>query len=207
MRPLFLALALALAPMPLRAEDAAAPEEILPAISVAPAVLHPLADRILASGLVGPVEEVQVAPLIEGQPIETLLADVGDMVAEGQVLAVLSKSTLELQRAQVNAAHAAAAATVAQAEAQLIEAESASAEAARVAERTAKLREQGSASQAASDTAGANAVAATARVMVVPYINSIFFSRCKSEHSRAWPGSTRCYVTSPGTTMVGVPSC
>ena len=169
MRPLFLvsAIALMLAPLPLLAEDtAAAAEEILPAISVAPATTHPLADRILASGLIGPVEEVQVAPLIEGQPIEALLADVGDTVAEGQVLAVLSKSTLQLQRAQVNAAHAAAAATVAQAEAQLVEAESAAAEAARVAERTAKLREQGSASQAASDTASANAVAATARVTV-----------------------------------------
>lgn len=167
MRALLLVSALvsALAPLPLLAEDTAA-GEVLPAISVAPATVHPLADRILASGLIGPVEEVQVAPLIEGQPIEALLADVGDAVAEGQVLAVLSKSTLELQRAQVNAAHAAAAATVAQAEAQLVEAESAAAEAARVAERTAKLREQGSASQAASDTASANAVAATARVTV-----------------------------------------
>ncbi len=166
-----LALTLMLAPLPLGAEDAAAPAtepaaEVLPAISVAPAAVHPLKDRIIASGLVGPVEQVQVAPLIEGQPIETLLADVGDVVAEGQVLATLSKSTLELQRAQVIAAHAAAAATVAQAEAQLVEAESAAAEAARVAERTAKLREQGSASQAAEDTASANAVAATARVTV-----------------------------------------
>ncbi|NGM47602.1 efflux RND transporter periplasmic adaptor subunit [Rhodobacter sp. SGA-6-6] len=164
--PLLAALALCLAPLPLPAEDAAPAAEVLPAISVAPAALHPLEDRIIASGLVGPVEEVQVAPLIEGQPIEALLADVGDTVAEGQVLAVLSKSTLELQRAQVNAAHAAAAATVAQAEAQLVEAEAAAAEAARVADRTAKLREQGSASQAASDTANANAVAATARVTV-----------------------------------------
>ena len=176
MRPLFLvsAIALMLAPLPIRAEDTAAPApapapaagEILPAISVAPANVHPLADRILASGQIGPVEEVLVAPLIEGQPIETLLVDVGDMVAEGQVLAVLSKSTLDLSRAQVTAAQAAAAATVAQAGAQLVEAESAAAEAARVAERTAKLREQGSASQAASDTASANAVAATARVTV-----------------------------------------
>lgn len=170
-----LALALMLAPLPLRAEDAAATAtdpateaaaEVLPAISVAPAAVHPLKDRIIASGLVGPVEQVQIAPLIEGQPIEALLADVGDVVAEGQVLATLSKSTLDLQRAQVIAAHAAAAATVAQAEAQLVEAESAAAEAARVAERTAKLREQGSASQAAEDTANANAVAATARVTV-----------------------------------------
>ncbi len=116
--------------------------------------------------MIGPVEMVQVQPLIEGQPIERLMADVGDTVAEGQVLAVLSKSTLELQRSQVLASLAAAKATIAQAEAQLIDAESAAAEAARVAERTAKLREQGSASQAAADTANAAAVSATARVTV-----------------------------------------
>ena len=66
MRPLFLvsAIALMLAPLPIRAEDTAAPApapapaagEILPAISVAPANVHPLADRILASGQIGPVE-------------------------------------------------------------------------------------------------------------------------------------------------------
>jgi HlyD family secretion protein len=147
----------------------AAPEaaaEVLPAISVATVETRMLADRIIASGLVDAVEEVQVAPLIEGQPIETLLADVGDVVTEGQVLATLSSSTLELQKAQVTAGLAAALATVAQAEAQLVEASSAAAEAGRVAERTNTLREQGSASQAAADTANSNAVSATARVTV-----------------------------------------
>ena len=172
-RPLLMTVALAalLAPLPLHAQEASSPAEdlrgdVLPAISVAPVAVHPLQDRIIASGLIAAVEQVQVAPLVEGQPIEALLADVGDMVVEGQVLATLSKSTLELQLAQVVASHAAAEATIAQADAQLIEAESSAAEAARVAERTAKLRDQGSASQAAADTANANAVAATARVTV-----------------------------------------
>lgn len=159
-----------LAAAPLRAESAApAPEatpEALPAISVAPASLHPLTDRIIASGLIGAVEEVQIAPQVEGQPIEALLVDVGDTVSQGQVLATLSKSSLELSLAQVNAAHAAAGATVAQAEAQLVEAEASAAEAARVSQRTAKLKEQGSASQAAADSASAAAIAATARVTV-----------------------------------------
>jgi HlyD family secretion protein len=159
------------APLPVAAQEAepAAPAvepTVLPAISVMAATARPLTDKVIASGLIGPVEEVLVAPLIEGQPIEELRADVGDVVAEGQVLAVLSKSTLELQRSQVFASLAAAKATIAQAEAQLIDAESAAAEAARVAERTAKLREQGSASQAAADTANAAAVSATARVTV-----------------------------------------
>jgi HlyD family secretion protein len=125
-----------------------------------------MVDRIIASGLVAPVEEVQVAPLIEGQPLEQLLVDVGDLVAEGQVLAVLSRSTLELNRSEAVASLAAAQSGIAQAEAQLVEAEAAEAEARRVADRTAILREQGTAAQAQADTANANATSAAARVNV-----------------------------------------
>lgn len=138
----------------------------LPAITVSTAGPRKLSDRIIASGLIAPIEEVLVQPLIEGQPIEALLADVGDDVTEGQVLARLSKSTLELQRAQSVAGLEAAKATIAQTEAQLLDAESAAAESARVADRTRKLREQGSASQAALDTANAASISATARVTV-----------------------------------------
>jgi HlyD family secretion protein len=145
------------------AADAAA---TLPAITVSTVSRRAVTERVIASGLVAPVEEVRVAPLIEGQPIEALLAEVGDEVEAGQVLAVLSTSTLELQRAQAVASLAAAKATIAQSEAQLLEAESAAAEAQRVADRTTRLRDQGSASQAAADTASANAVAAAARVSV-----------------------------------------
>lgn len=168
------AIAIALAPVTARAEAAAAAESaadvatgpVYPAIYVSKVEPRDLADRIIATGLVAPVEQIQVQPLIEGQPIESLMADIGDMVEAGQVLAVLSKSTLELQRAQSVASLAAAKATVAQAEAQLLEAESSAAEAERVADRTRKLRDQGTASQAATDTANANAVTATAGVSV-----------------------------------------
>lgn len=146
------------------AEDA--PAEALPAITVSEVLPRPMAERIIASGLVAAVEEVQVAPLIEGQPLEELRADIGDMVTEGQVLAVLSKSTLELQRAEAVASLAAARSGIAQGEAQLVEAEAAAAEAVRVADRTLKLREQGTAAQAQADTASANATSATARVTV-----------------------------------------
>ncbi|MCU0800226.1 MAG: efflux RND transporter periplasmic adaptor subunit [Rhodobacteraceae bacterium] len=144
----------------------AAVAEVLPAITVSTVAAMALKDRVIVSGLIGPVERVQVAPLIEGQPIETLQADVGDLVAAGQVLATLSKTTLELQLSQTNASLASARATIAQAEAQMLEARSAADEAVRVNERTAALREQGAASQAAADTAAANAISATARVTV-----------------------------------------
>ena len=171
MRKLFLVLAMmtaATAAPIVRAEDSpqAAPEQTLPAITVSVVENRLLRDRVIVSGLVNPVEEVQVAPLIEGQPIETLLADVGDVVAAGQVLATLSKTTLELQKSQYVASLASARAAIAQAEAQLLESQAAADEAQRVNERTAALKQQGTASQAAADQASANAIASAARVTV-----------------------------------------
>ncbi len=138
----------------------------LPAITVIDVVTQPLADRVIASGLVAAIEEVQVAPLVEGQPLDQLLVDVGDLVTEGQVLAVLSRTTLDLQKTEATASLAAARASIAQAEAQLVEAQASRDEAQRVADRTNTLREQGTAPQAQADTARANAVSANARVMV-----------------------------------------
>jgi HlyD family secretion protein len=148
------------------AEAAAPPAASLPAISVAPVVRQTVSDWVMASGLVQPMERVLVQPLIEGQPIESLEADVGDRVEAGQVLARLSDSTLNLQMSQFMASLAAAEATIAQAQAQFLEAEATADEATRVNQRTAQLRAQGSASQAAADTAAATAASATARVSV-----------------------------------------
>lgn len=165
-------LALAVPALPVQAQEAVAAESApevassLPAITVSTVGVAKLSDRIIASGLIAAVEEVQVAPLVEGQPLDQLFVDVGDMVTEGQVLAVLSSATLELQKTEAAASLAAARATIAQGEAQLVEAQTARDEAQRVADRTAKLREQGSAPQAASDTAASNALSANARVMV-----------------------------------------
>jgi HlyD family secretion protein len=164
-RPALIALLLA-APLHAQEAETTAAAPTLPAITVSTVEMRLLRDRVIVSGLVNPVEAVQVAPLIEGQPIETLLADVGDMVEAGQVLATLSKTTLKLQRSQYVASLASARATIAQAEAQLLEAQAAADEAARVNERTAALREQGTASQAAADQASANAIGSTARVTV-----------------------------------------
>lgn len=174
MRPtpiLILAAALGLTlPVPaLQAQEAAEAAPVvqnLPAITVSEVTMRNMADKVITSGLVSAVEEVQVAPLIEGQPLEQLLVDVGDMVTKDQVLAVLSKSTLELQETEAFASLASARAGIAQGEAQLVEAEAAEAEAKRVADRTAKLREQGSAPQAQLETAAAAATSATARVTV-----------------------------------------
>jgi HlyD family secretion protein len=159
-------LALAGTALPTLAQTPDAPSQVLPAITVTTVETRHLRDIVIATGLIAPLETIQVAPLIEGQPIEALLADVGDKVAAGQVLAKLSNSTLTLQKAQAKASLAAASAQIAQAQAQMIEAQSSADEAKRTSDRTATLRKQGTASQAAADTALAGAVSATARVAV-----------------------------------------
>ncbi len=145
-----------LAAQPLWAETSPQAPQSVPAphITVAPVETRTLRDVIIASGLIGAVEDVRVAPLVEGQPIEALLADVGDQVTAGQVLARLSTSSLALQKAQLNASLAAARAAVPQAQAQADEA-------GRVAARTETLRKQGSMSQANADKANAAAIGAT----------------------------------------------
>ena len=174
MRPtLILAVLLAIAPvLPAQAQEAVAAENmpevapVLPAITVSTVGLSQLSDRIIASGLIAAVEEVQVAPLVEGQPLDQLLVDVGDMVTEGQVLAVLSKTTLDLQKTEAAASLAAAKSAIAQAEAQLVESQTTRDEAQRVADRTTKLREQGTAPQAQADIGRVVLVAAEDRLGV-----------------------------------------
>lgn len=166
-----LALPLVAFSLPVHAEGEAAPAaatatESLPAISVVSVTTQHLRDTALASGLVSPVETVYVAPLIEGQQIEELLADVGDTVSQGQVLARLSQASLTLQKAQTLASEASAKASIAQAEASLIEATSSAADALRTAERTAKLMAAGTASTVANDNAQSAVVSANARVAV-----------------------------------------
>ena len=148
------------------AEAAEPAASSLPAITVSTVGTRLMRDRVLASGFVGAVERVQVQPLIEGQPIEALMADVGDNVAQGQVLARLSATTLDLQRAQFEASLASARATVAQADAQLLESQASGDEAQRVYTRTSALKERGNATQAATEQAQAAALSGTARVLV-----------------------------------------
>lgn len=146
----------------------AAPERAagLPAITVSAVKSTALRDRVLASGLIGPVERVYVQPQIEGQQIEAILAELGDTVAAGQVLARLSATALDLQKSQYAASKAAAEAAIAQAGAQLADAQASADQAERVRKRTEALKAQGTTSQAAADQAVAAATSATARVNV-----------------------------------------
>lgn len=145
-------------------EPAAPREAQVPTITVVQVTTRHLRDVVRASGLVQPQETVLVQPEIEGQAIERLRADVGDVVAAGAVLADLSDRTLVLQKGQLVAATAAARAAVAQAEAQILEAQAAADEALRVSERARALKAQGTASQAQADQAQAAAASASGRL-------------------------------------------
>jgi HlyD family secretion protein len=145
-------------------ETAAPAPVVLPAISVALVVSAPISDRIFASGLVGPVEEIVVQPQIEGQQIEALLADIGERVEQDQVLAQLSKTSLLLRQTQLEASAASANAALAQGQAQLVETRASAEEAVRVRDRTSSLRDNGAVSQAALDQATSAATSALARV-------------------------------------------
>ncbi len=138
----------------------------LPAITVSSVEPRMLTDRVIASGLVAAVEEVQVQPLIEGQPINELLADVGHNVVEGQVLARLSTSTIELQLSQLTANRASVTAQIAQAEASLVQATTNAEEAERVASRAAELAAAGTVSRAQAEQTQAGATSARAAVRV-----------------------------------------
>ncbi|MBI1172266.1 efflux RND transporter periplasmic adaptor subunit [bacterium] len=148
------ALDLALRPAAAQTAPAAQGSDIaLPAITVTNVVTRKVEDHVLASGLISPVEQVAVVPLIEGQPIETLEADVGDTVKAGQILAKLSTATLTLQQSQLKAS--------------LASAQSTAAEAQRTADRTAALFAQGSAPSATNDQAQSALIAAKAQVAAV----------------------------------------
>lgn len=164
-RAILVAQTLSLAGVSVASAEAAeaAKSASVPAISVSEVAIRDVRHRVIAGGLVGAVDEVLVQPLVEGHPIESLEAEVGDYVDAGQTLATLSTTSLELQRSQLKAALAIARATVAQAEAGVLEARASSDESARVAERAKALNKSGNTSQAALDQAIAAATAAEAR--------------------------------------------
>lgn len=145
-----------------RAQEAGAVSP--PAITVMVAETAMLTDRAYVSGLIAPVERVEVQPEIEGQAVTEIDAEVGDRVEAGQVLARLSDTALSLQLGQATANKASAEAGIAQARAQLSEAETMRDDAVRNRDRTVTLAAQGSVTQTSADDAVANAAGAEARL-------------------------------------------
>ena len=74
-----------------------------PAVTVTEAKKISFVDNVLVTGSLVPREEVLVGPEIDGYRLTELLAEEGDHVKKGQVLAKLSREILEAQLAQNSA--------------------------------------------------------------------------------------------------------
>ena len=149
---------------PAWAQDAAeaAPATPLPRVTVAPVAMAEVEARVSVSGTLVAREEVLVTPQVSGFPIEALLHDVGDRVAAGEVVARLDDRTLEAQLMQAEAELARAQAAVSQAGSQIDSARAGADEAASALDRTQRLRDGGTTTQAVLDQAVAAELTARA---------------------------------------------
>lgn len=127
------------------------------------AVDKPISDRVVATGTIQAVEQVYVAPMVDGLSIRSLV-DVGDKVEAGSVLVVLNDDALRLQKSELEAALAKAEAGLAQLNAQLTETRANNDEAKRVSDRAAGLSKNGTVSTAEADRVRALYIAMQARV-------------------------------------------
>lgn len=112
------AASLAAIPLPAFANDARAPS-----VTVVAADRANLGEKLQLNGTFVAREEVLVSAEIDGVAIVELLAEEGDTVAAGQVLARLDRQSLEVQRAQNEAQQGRARAAMDQARAQIAEAQ------------------------------------------------------------------------------------
>ncbi|WP_332681950.1 efflux RND transporter periplasmic adaptor subunit [Bosea sp. (in: a-proteobacteria)] len=135
-----------------------------PAITVTTAKRGEIVQSVVVSGSMIAREEIIVAPEIDGFVIVELLAEEGDRVAAGEVLARLSRTTLEVQRSQSAAQIDRAEAGVDQAKAQIVEAEANLVQANNAFDRTKALRDNGNASLETFDQRSAAARSAQARL-------------------------------------------
>ncbi|TCL91134.1 HlyD family secretion protein [Rhizobium sp. PP-WC-2G-219] len=149
---------------PAKTETQTAPDTAYPSIVVTKAEIRTVIDRVIATGTIQAVEETFVQPLVEGLSIRSLAVDIGDTVKADGTLATLNDDALLLTRSENEANLARAGASLAQYQAQLVEAQANAQEAVRVSARNAKLKEAGSVSTALADQTEAAAAVALARV-------------------------------------------
>ena len=118
------------------------------ATTLARAERHSITETLAVTGSLVAREEIVVGAEVDGLRIVEILADVGDRVERGQVLARLDGAMLRTQLAQNTARLAKAEATIAQVKTSIAETEAAEAEAAAVLKRTQTLGAGGTASPA-----------------------------------------------------------
>lgn len=121
------------------------------AVSVTAATPASFIDSVMVTGSLVAREEILVGPEIEGLRVVEVLADEGDRVTKGQVLARLVSDTLEAQLAQNTATLARAEAAIAQAQSAISSAEARLEEAANAYERAKPLSKSGVLSDSGMD--------------------------------------------------------
>lgn len=122
-----------------------------PSVTVATAARDELRETVIATGSFVAREEVLVSPEIDGLTVFEILAEEGDKVAAGQVLARLNREMLDVQLAQNGAQIDRAQAAIAQARASIVEATAAKSLADQQLERTRQLQRTGAATADALD--------------------------------------------------------
>lgn len=148
-----------------RAEDAQPqPATSAPAVTVVRAAPADLAETVFVTGTIMPRNEVLVGPEIDGHRIVALLAEEGDRVRAGQILARLSSEMLDIQLLQNTASLARIDASIDQAKAQIAQSEADLTFAAATLQRSRQLDRSGFASKEVLDQKVATADAARARL-------------------------------------------
>lgn len=134
----------------------------LPVVSVATASPAAFQQHISLTGSLVPREEVQVGTPAAGEAITVISADLGDKVAQGQVLAQLDDRRLRAQLSQAEAEYARAEAALRQARSTVVAGESALRQAEQTLQRMVSLSASGAATRAKLEEAEAAAAAARA---------------------------------------------
>ncbi|MFY8107009.1 MAG: efflux RND transporter periplasmic adaptor subunit [Elstera sp.] len=160
--PSLLLLAFGLTAFGVHAQEAAGPKP--PMVSVVAAEQRAITARVTVTGSIVAREEVLVSPEIDNLRILEILVEEGDVVQKGQVLARLSRETLETEVTQLEAAQARLNAAIAQARSQITQAEASRVEATAALQRSQSLRQTGNASQEQLDQRTATARTAQARL-------------------------------------------
>ncbi|MDX2155017.1 MAG: efflux RND transporter periplasmic adaptor subunit [Hyphomicrobiaceae bacterium] len=135
--------------------EAKPPEKAMPALAPAVTVVRAapaeFASSALVTGSLVAREEILVGPEIDGLRVVEVLAEEGDRVAKGQVLARLVSDTLEAQLAQNTAALARTEAAIAQARSAISSAEARLEEARNAYDRASPLTKSGYLSESTMD--------------------------------------------------------
>jgi HlyD family secretion protein len=149
------------------AADAAQPvvTRAPPAIRVVTAERRELVETLTVNGTVVAREEAATGTDLNGLTVMQLNADIGDSVKKGDVLAVLDRSMLDTQLAQMQATRTQAEANMAQMRAQISDAEIAVRQADETLQRARALQKKGVATQSQHDNAAHAADSARAKLV------------------------------------------